>query len=183
MKVHETGFGGLLVFELENFADGRGLFRETFRQDIYASYGVQDVFVQDNHSHSQRGVLRGLHFRTKRPQAQIVTVIRGAIFDVVVDVRGSSPTFGRWFGVELSEEGLQQVYMAPGFAHGFCVVSSTADLHYKVSQTFDASDDAGLAWNDSDLAISWPIRDPIVSPRDAGHPPWSEVMKMVGGPS
>jgi dTDP-4-dehydrorhamnose 3,5-epimerase len=115
-------------------------------------------------------VLRGLHFQIKRPQAQIVTVIRGRIFDVTVDLRPNSENFGRWCGVELSEEGPRQLYMTAGFAHGFCVLSEFADLHYKVSQLYDRDDEGGLLWNDQDVGIRWPIANPIVSSRDNAYP-------------
>jgi len=131
---------------------------------------MTDRFVQDNHSRSLRGILRGLHFQVRRPQAQLVTVMRGKIFDVVIDLRRTSSTFGGWYGVELSDDGLRQVYMPPGFAHGFCVLSDMADLHYKVSREYDASDEGGLVWNDPDLAIRWPIDAPKVAPRDASYP-------------
>ena len=131
---------------------------------------MADRFVQDNHSRSLRGILRGLHFQVRRPQAQLVTVMRGKIFDVVIDLRRTSSTFGGWYGVELSDDGLRQVYMPPGFAHGFCVLSDMADLHYKVSREYDASDEGGLVWNDPDLAIRWPIDAPKVAPRDASYP-------------
>ncbi len=115
-------------------------------------------------------MLRGLHFQIKRPQAQIVTVIRGRIFDAAIDLRRGSPTFGRWYGVELSDEGPRQLYMAPGFAHGFCVLSEFADLHYKVSRLYDYADEGGLIWNDRDIGIRWPIANPIISERDSGYP-------------
>lgn len=118
----------------------------------------------------RRGVLRGMHFQVKRPQAQIVTVMRGRVFDVVVDLRPASPTFGRWFGVELSDNGPRQLYMTPGFAHGFCVLSDWADLHYKVSRPYDPGDEGGLFWNDPDVGIQWPIKVPQVAPRDAAYP-------------
>jgi dTDP-4-dehydrorhamnose 3,5-epimerase len=126
--------------------------------------------VQDNHSRSRLGVLRGLHFQVERPQAQIVTVIRGCIFDVAVDLRSDSATFGQWYGVELSDDGPRQLYMPPGFAHGFCVLSEFADLHYKVSRLYDHADEGGLIWNDCDVGIRWPIANPIVSKRDSAYP-------------
>ena len=131
---------------------------------------IADDFVQDNHSRSRQNVLRGLHFRIKHPQAQIVTVMRGRIFDVAVDLRPYSRSFGQWWGIELSDEGPRQLYMAPGFAHGFCVLSEFADLHYKVSQVYDQEDEAGLIWNDQDIGIRWPIANPLVSNRDSSYP-------------
>ena len=133
MNITTTPLRGLLIIEPPCFQDERGYFVETYQESRYRKVGIQDSFVQDNHSRSDARVLRGLHFLVRRPQAQIVTVMHGRVFDVVVDLRLASPTFGRWFGIELSEAGPRQVYMAPGFAHGFCVLSDRADLHYKVS--------------------------------------------------
>jgi dTDP-4-dehydrorhamnose 3,5-epimerase len=170
MRIEETNLAGLLLIEPRCFRDERGFFLESFQGDRYRDKGITENFVQDNHSRSRSSVLRGLHFQVKHPQAQIVTVIRGRIFDVAVDLRPDSISFGRWFGVELSDEGPRQLYMAPGFAHGFCVLSELADLHYKVSRLYDHSDEGGVLWNDPDLAIQWPIADPIVSGRDNGYP-------------
>jgi dTDP-4-dehydrorhamnose 3,5-epimerase len=170
MRVDETGLSGLLLIEPRCFHDQRGFFLEAFHLERYCASGIVHGFVQDNHSRSRQGVLRGLHFQIKRPQAQIVTVIRGRIFDVAVDLRADSATFGHWRGVELSDEGPRQLYMAPGFAHGFCVLSDFADLHYKVSQFYDGADEGGLVWNDADVGICWPIDNPSVSERDGAHP-------------
>jgi dTDP-4-dehydrorhamnose 3,5-epimerase len=170
MQVKHAGLPGLLLIEPQCFRDDRGFFFESFHAERYRDSGIPDAFVQDNHSRSRRGVLRGLHFQVKRPQAQIVTVIRGRIFDVAVDLRAGSATFGQWYGVELSDEGPQQLYMAPGFAHGFCVLSEYADLHYKVSCLYAPGDEGGLIWNDKDLGIRWPIEQPIVSGRDGTYP-------------
>ena len=170
MDVTQTGLSGLLLIEPQCFRDDRGFFLESFQAERYHDNDIEETFVQDNHSRSRRGVLRGLHFQVKQPQAQIVTVIRGRIFDVAVDIRGGSATFGRWYGVELSDDGPRQLYMAPGFAHGFCVVSEFADLHYKVSRVYDHMDEGGLIWNDPDIGICWPITDPIVSRRDSAYP-------------
>jgi dTDP-4-dehydrorhamnose 3,5-epimerase len=171
MRVIETELSGVLIIEPRCFGDERGFFLESFQSLRYCKAGIHDKFVQDNHSRSMKGVLRGLHFTIKRPQAQIVTVMRGKIFDVVVDLRRSSATFGRWFGAELSDEGdRRQIYMAPGFAHGFCVLSDVADLHYKVSGIYDRADEGGLLWNDPEVGIHWPIDLPLVSPRDAAYP-------------
>lgn len=170
MKVERTSIEGLLVIEPKCFGDARGFFLESFQQRRYAEAGIGDAFVQDNQSRSAKGVLRGMHFQIKYPQAQIVTVLRGAIFDVAVDLRPSSPTFGRWFGIELSDNGPRQLYMAPGFAHGYCVLSEMADLHYKVSCYYDPMDEGGLAWNDPDVGIDWPIVPDSIAPRDAAYP-------------
>jgi dTDP-4-dehydrorhamnose 3,5-epimerase len=170
MRIERTPLPGLVVVHPDCFADDRGFFLETFQAERYRSVGIIDEFVQDNHSRSKKGVLRGMHFQKRKPQAQIVTVMRGRIFDAATDLRRKSPTFGRWFGMEMSDEGQRQLYIAPGFAHGFCVLSDTADLHYKVSHIYDSSDEAGFIWNDSDIGIRWPIDAPIVSSCDAAYP-------------
>ncbi|MFA6014044.1 MAG: dTDP-4-dehydrorhamnose 3,5-epimerase [Gallionellaceae bacterium] len=169
MKVSKCHLEGILLIEPAIFADDRGFFLESFERKRYRELGIVEEFVQDNHSRSAKNVLRGLHFTKNKPQSQIMTVIRGRVFDVIVDIRKDSSTFGKWFGTELGDEGPRQIYMAHGFAHGFCVLSDYADLHYKVSQRYDASDEGGLIWNDSDVKIAWPIKDPIISERDARH--------------
>jgi len=171
MDIRPTGFEGLLLIEPRRFADERGFFLESYQRRRYAEAGIAADFVQDNHSRSLRGALRGMHFQVKRPQAQIVTVLHGRIFDVAVDLRPKSPTFGKWFGAELSaDEGPPQLYMAPGFAHGFYVLSVVADLHYKVSRTYDHGDEGGLVWNDPDVGIRWPLEPTSISPRDGAYP-------------
>jgi dTDP-4-dehydrorhamnose 3,5-epimerase len=175
MRVKQAGLDGLLVIEPERHRDERGFFLESFQAERYRASGIIDVFVQDNHSRSRQGVLRGMHFQVKRPQAQIVTVIRGHIFDVAIDLRAGSATFGHWYGVELSDEGPQQLYMAAGFAHGFCVLSEFADLHYKISRLYDHTDEGGLIWNDRDVGIRWPIENPIVSARDNAYPNFRQL--------
>jgi dTDP-4-dehydrorhamnose 3,5-epimerase len=170
MDVTQTGLSGLLLIEPRCYRDDRGFFLENFQAERYRENGIKETFVQDNHSRSRQSVLRGLHFQVQRPQAQIVTVIRGCIFDVAVDLRPSSSSFGRWYGIELNDQGPRQLYMAPGFAHGFCVLSEFADLHYKVSRLYDHADEGGLIWNDRDVGIRWPIANPIVSDRDSAFP-------------
>jgi len=170
VRVTEAGLAGLLVIEPETFRDERGFFLESFQAERYRACGIGDAFVQDNLSGSGRHVLRGLHFQVKRPQAQIVTVMRGRVFDVTVDLRSASPTFGHWCGVELSDTGPRQLYMPAGLAHGFCVLSDGADLHYKVSRIYDPADEGGLVWSDPGLAIDWPLATPRVSERDAALP-------------
>lgn len=173
MDIRPTGLDGLLLIEPRRFRDERGFFLETYQRERYASAGMTAELVQDNHSRSVKGVLRGLHFQVARPQAQIVTLIHGRVFDVAVDLRPKSPTFGGWFGAELSENGPCQLYMAPGFAHGFCVLSDVADLHYKVSRYYDHADEGGVVWNDPDIGITWPsdmIDAKKISPRDAAYP-------------
>ncbi len=170
MKVQQTSIDGLLLIEPVVFRDERGFFLESFQKERYAAAGMPDDFVQENHSRSAQGVLRGMHFQVKRPQAQIVTVMRGSIFDVAVDLRPAAPTFGQWFGVELSEAGPRQLYTAPGIAHGYCVLSDFADLHYKVSRFYDPHDEGGLAWNDPDVGIRWPLDAMRIGPRDSAFP-------------
>jgi dTDP-4-dehydrorhamnose 3,5-epimerase len=170
MIITPTSLDGLLLIEPRCFQDERGFFLESYQSERYQEAGIPDQFVQDNQSRSAKGVLRGLHFQVMRPQAQIVTVMRGRVFDVGVDLRPISPTFGQWFGVELSDNVLRQLYMAHGFAHGFCVLSDWADLHYKVSRHYDTHDEGGLLWNDPDVGIQWPIKAPKVTDRDAAYP-------------
>lgn len=170
ISVKSTGMSGLLIVEPPRMADSRGFFFESFRRSLYREAGIADDFVQDNISRSEHGVLRGLHYQIKRPQSQLVTVIRGRIFDVVVDLRPASVTFRQWFGVELSDCTNRQLYMAPGFAHGFCVLSESADVHYKVSRYYAHGDEGGLLWSDPDIGIRWPLDMPILSPRDAAFP-------------
>ena len=176
IKVKKTSLEGFLIVELETFKDDRGFFLETFQEKSYKEAGIMDKFVQDNQSRSSKGVLRGMHFQVKRPQAQIVTIMRGCIFDVGVDLRQNSSTFGQWYGVELSDVGQRQVYMAPGIAHGFCVLSDLADLHYKVSRFYDPDDECGMVWNDSEVNIDWPSITPLIHQRDATYQSLSQLI-------
>jgi len=166
MEIKTTPLNGLVIIQPDTYIDERGFFLETYQFSRYAEIGIVDKFVQDNQSRSSKGVLRGLHFQSSKPQSQLVTLIRGRIFDVCVDLRSDSNTFGKWFGIELSDNGPRQLYMSPGFAHGFCVLSSWADLHYKVTEEYDSQDDSGVHWNDPDIAIKWPIKEPLVGIRD-----------------
>lgn len=175
MRIEPTGLEGLLLIEPNCFGDERGFFLESYQRERYRDAGIADEFVQDNHSRSVGGVLRGMHFQVQRPQAQIVTVMHGRIFDVAVDLRQNSKSFKQWFGAELSDRGPRQIYMAPGFAHGFCVLSEVADLHYKVSRFYDHDDEGGLLWNDPDIGIQWPIENPAISARDAAFPRFREI--------
>jgi dTDP-4-dehydrorhamnose 3,5-epimerase len=177
IKAKKTPLEGFLILELETFKDDRGFFLETFQEKNYKEVGIKDKFVQDNQSRSSKGVLRGMHFQVKRPQAQIVTVMRGCIFDVGVDLRQNSSTFGQWYGVELSDVGQRQVYMAPGIAHGFCVLSDLADLHYKVSRFYDSDDECGMLWNDSEVSIDWPSINPLIHHRDATYQSLSQLIE------
>ena len=176
IKVKKTSLEGFLIVELETFKDDRGFFLETFQEKKYEEAGIMDKFVQENQSRSSKGVLRGMHFQVKRPQAQILTVMRGCIFDVGLDLRQNSSTFGQWYGVELSDIGQRQVYMAPGIAHGFCVLRDLADLHYKVSRFYDPDDECGMIWNDSEVNIDWPSITPLIHQRDASYQSLSQLI-------
>jgi dTDP-4-dehydrorhamnose 3,5-epimerase len=175
LRVVAEPFEGVFVLEPKVFSDERGFFLESYQGPRFSEFGIRDNFLQDNHSRSHKNVLRGLHFTKKVPQSQLLTVMHGKIFDVLVDLRKNSSTFGKWFGTELSAEGTRQVYMPHGIAHGFCVLSDVADLQYKVSHLYDPSDEGGIVWNDPDLAIEWPVTAPIVSARDQAHPEWNVV--------
>jgi dTDP-4-dehydrorhamnose 3,5-epimerase len=175
VRVVQTAIPGILVIEPDMHADGRGFFLETYHADRYRQHGINGPFVQDNHSRSVAGTLRGLHLQLRRPQGKLIHVIEGEIFDVAVDVRRGSPTFGRWVGVTLTAESFKQVYIPPGFAHGFCVVSQVAQVEYKCTDIYDPASEIGIAWNDPALGIAWPVTQPILSARDARHPPLADL--------
>ncbi|MCF7839014.1 MAG: dTDP-4-dehydrorhamnose 3,5-epimerase [Candidatus Marinimicrobia bacterium] len=170
LRIETTSLSGVFRITPACYHDDRGFFMETFHLGRYVDAGITKPFVQDNYSHSIRNVLRGLHFQLRHPQAKLVSVLHGRIFDVAVDLRPASPTFGRWLGEELSAENRAQLYIPAGFAHGFCVLSDEADIFYKCSALYDPADDRGLRWNDPRLAITWPVADPLLSPKDAAHP-------------
>ncbi|MCU0256420.1 MAG: dTDP-4-dehydrorhamnose 3,5-epimerase [Vicinamibacterales bacterium] len=169
MRVRETPLQGALVIEPRVLRDTRGFFLETYHADRYAEVGVAGPFVQDNHSRSVRATLRGLHFQWRRPQGKLVRVIEGEIFDVAVDIREDTPTFCGWVAVTLSDQDFRQFYVPPGFAHGFSETSDVAQVEYKCTDLYDPEGEAGLAWNDPDLAIPWPAARPLLSPRDEAH--------------
>lgn len=175
MKVSETSLPGVLLIEPRVFRDGRGLFWETYHAERYANLGIPTGFVQDNSSRSVRGTLRGLHYQLRRPQGKLVWVTRGEVFDVVVDIRRGSPHFGRWVGVTLSGEAPRQLYIPPGFAHGFCVTSKFADFAYKCTDVYVPDDERGLLWNDPEIGIQWPIAEPLLSDKDRGFPTLKKV--------
>ncbi|HHK60620.1 MAG TPA: dTDP-4-dehydrorhamnose 3,5-epimerase [Desulfobacterales bacterium] len=170
MKVIPTDLPGVVLLEPKVFGDHRGFFLETFQQERYRQAGVDLPFVQDNHSRSRRGVLRGLHFQLRHPQGKLVQVMRGEVFDVAVDIRRGSPTFGRWFGAVLSDENHRQLYIPPGFAHGFCVLSEEVDFFYKCTEYYHPEDEDGVFWRDPAIGIDWPIAEPLLSERDASLP-------------
>lgn len=161
-----TSLPGVVVIEPKVFEDERGFFMETFQQPRFAAAGIELPFVQDNHSRSQRGVLRGLHYQLRHAQGKLVRAVRGEIFDVALDLRRGSPTFGRWEGFTLSDRNWRQLYIPPGFAHGFCVVSDGADVLYKTTDVYHPEEERTVVWNDPALAIRWPVSAPTVSARD-----------------
>lgn len=179
MKVFPTDLEGVLVIEPQVHRDDRGFFAETFHAPRYAAAGVTATFIQDNHSRSVRGTLRGLHAQLERPQAKLLRVLRGAIFDVVVDVRVGSPTFKRWISVELSDENFRQIFVPIGFAHGFCVLSDVAEVEYKCSDVYQAGDELGLAWNDPEIGVKWPVDEPLLSPKDRDGKPLSRLLDRL----
>jgi dTDP-4-dehydrorhamnose 3,5-epimerase len=170
MRVVPTDIPEVLLVHPDVHADGRGFFLETYHADKYRAHGINGPFVQDNHSRSAIGTLRGLHLQIERPQGKLVRVIEGEIYDVAVDVRRGSPTFGRFVAVALTAENFRQCYVPPGFAHGFCVVSPTAQVEYKCTDLYDPACEIGIAWDDPALAIPWPVKEPVLSARDAQHP-------------
>jgi len=166
MNIITTSLEGILIIEPRVFKDNRGFFLETYNQNKYQKSGINRLFVQDNLSYSVRGTLRGLHFQIKHPQAKLVQVITGEIFDVAVDIRRGSPTFGKWTGVVLSDQNKRQMFIPEGFAHGFCVLSDTAHFSYKCSDFYAPDDEGGIIWSDPDIGIEWPVKNPIISEKD-----------------
>ena len=160
----------VILVEPDVHRDPRGFFLETYHLDKYRAGGVPGPFVQDNHSRSVQGTLRGLHAQRRRPQGKLVRAVEGEMFDVAVDIRRDSATFGRWVAVRLSGENFHQLYVPPGFAHGLCVLSRVVHVEYKCTELYDPADEIGVAWNDPDVAIGWPVRDPIVSEKDRRLP-------------
>ena len=171
MNVVKTKLHDCVVIEPKVFGDDRGFFLETFQAQRYAELvGITLSFVQDNHSRSSKAVLRGLHYQKTKPQGKLVRVVKGEVYDVAVDIRQGSPTFGQWEGVILSEENKTQFWIPPGFAHGFLVLSDTADFEYKCTDYYDPSDEGSIIWDDPDLNISWPIKYPQLSDKDLNAP-------------
>ena len=175
MNVVPTPLPGVLLVEPRAFGDARGFFFESFREERYATAGIVGPFVQDNVSRSARGILRGLHFQEPKGQGKLVFVTRGSVFDVAVDVRRGSPTFGKSYGVELSDENHRQLWIPAGFAHGFCVTSDFADFVYKCTEYYAPEHERSVAWNDPDLAITWPIAEPTLSAKDRAAPRLRDV--------
>lgn len=179
MKVTPTAIPDVLLIEPRVFGDTRGFFFESFNQrDFVQATGVHAVFVQDNHSRSARGVLRGLHYQIRQPQGKLVRVVAGAVFDVAVDLRSASPTFGQWVGAVLSEDNKTQLWVPPGCAHGFVVLSESADSLYKTTDYYAPEHERCIAWNDPTLNIDWPDlgHAPLLSPKDAAGVPWADAL-------
>ena len=169
MKVTPTAIADVLIIEPKVFGDARGFFYESFNQKAFnEATGTDHQFVQDNHSRSSKGVLRGLHYQIQHPQGKLVRVVRGSVFDVAVDIRKRSPTFGQWVGVELSEDNHRQLWVPPGFAHGFLVLSDTAEFLYKTTDYYAPAHERSLLWNDPDVGVAWPITgEPQLAAKDA----------------
>jgi len=170
MKFLSTELPGVLIIEPDVYRDPRGFFLESYHLQKYQEEGISLSFVQDNHSYSVRGTIRGLHAQCRRPQGKLLRVIEGEVFDVAVDIRKGSPTFGRWLGIHLSAENFRQCYIPPGFAHGFAVLSATAQLEYKCTDYYDPADEISVLWNDLEIGIVWPVENPILSAKDLSAP-------------
>jgi dTDP-4-dehydrorhamnose 3,5-epimerase len=175
LEIIETSLPGVVIIKPRVFGDSRGFFMETYRQTVLAEAGIREDFVQDNHSRSSRGVLRGLHYQLQHPQAKLCRVAQGEVLDVAVDIRAGSPHFGKWVGVVLSGENYLQLYIPKGFAHGFVVRSETADFLYKCSDYFDAADDRGVLWNDPAIGIDWQTESPLLSEKDKRYLPLAQI--------
>ena len=173
MKRIPTPLPELFLLEPNAFGDQRGFFLESYNREKHGAAGIDATFVQDNHSRSQANVLRGLHFQ--RYQGKLVTVMRGAVYDVAVDIRPDSPRFGQWFGSELNDENHHQLYIPPGFAHGFAVLSDTVDVLYKTTDFYRPEQEGGILWNDSTIGVQWPLENPILSERDQKSPLLAEI--------
>ena len=175
IRIIKTALPEVLVFEPEVFGDSRGFFMETYHEKKYHKTGLSKKFVQDNFSHSAKGILRGLHYQLNFPQGKLVFVIKGEVFDVAVDIRHGSPTFGQWVGEILSGENKRQIFIPEGFAHGFCVLSNSADFMYKCTDFYHPEDDQGIYWGDRTIDINWPITNPDLSKKDNSLPMLAEL--------
>jgi dTDP-4-dehydrorhamnose 3,5-epimerase len=181
MNLIPTALPEVLLVEPKVHRDGRGFFVETWQQARYASHGIGPQFVQDNHSRSQRGTLRGLHAQHKQPQGKLVRCIQGEIYDVAVDVRPGSPTFGRFAAATLSSDNFRQLWIPPGFVHGFCVLSETAEVEYKCTTPYAPGDEIGLLWSDPEVAIPWPLQgEPLLSEKDKQQPTLAQLRQLIG---
>ncbi|EOZ8460466.1 dTDP-4-dehydrorhamnose 3,5-epimerase [Enterobacter asburiae] len=179
MNIIKTKLDGLLIIEPKVFGNERGFFYETYHEQRYKNAGIKESFVQDNRSRSTGNVLRGLHFQKRKPQGKLVTVTAGTVFDVAVDLREDSPTFGQYESIILSGDNRLQFYIPPGFAHGFCVLSDIADFQYKCTDFYDPTDEGGIIWNDNSININWPISEPNLSLKDKELPSLEDVRKQL----
>jgi len=179
VRFSETALKGVILVEPDIFEDARGVFLETYHERKYRDGGIPGPFVQDNYSYSVHGTLRGLHYQLNHAQGKLVAVVEGAIFDVAVDIRRGSPTFGQWVGVELSAETRRQLYVPPGFAHGFCVTSDTAAVTYKVTNFYSPQEERGIIWNDPGIGIRWPIAQPLLSAKDQAYKTVAEMSDQL----
>ena len=175
MNIIPTTIEDVLIIEPKVFKDSRGFFMETFHQRRYMKAGINRTFVQDNLSYSVKDTIRGLHYQIKTPQAKLVQVIAGEIFDVVVDIRLDSSTYGQWTGMHLSDQNNRQLFIPEGFAHGFCVLSETALFSYKCSDFYHADDEGSILWSDPEIGIDWPVEEPIISEKDKHNPKLSDL--------
>ena len=179
MRFNPTSLAGVVVIEPDVYEDARGHFLETFHAEKYAAAGIPAQFVQDNQSMSIRNVLRGLHMQLRKPQGKLIRVTEGEVWDVAVDARPESATFGRWFGERLSDGNRRQLYVPPGCAHGFCVLSARALVQYKCTELYDPADEVGIAYDDPTLAIAWPINQPVLSDKDRHNMRWSDFVQQL----
>lgn len=175
MRCYDTALPDIKIFEPKVFEDSRGFFMETWNALRYLAYGIPANFVQDNLSLSAKGILRGLHYQQPNPQGKLVYVLQGEVFDVAVDIRNGSQTFGKWVGVTLSAENRRQLYIPEGYAHGFCVMSETALFAYKCTEFYSPANEKGICWDDPDISIEWPIIEPILSDKDKKHQKLSDI--------
>jgi dTDP-4-dehydrorhamnose 3,5-epimerase len=179
IKFNTTSLPGVILIEPQVFEDPRGFFMETFHKKKYAVEGIDRVFVQDNHSHSKQGTLRGLHYQLRHAQGKLIYVVAGEVFDVAVDIRCGAPTFGKWSGTYISAENKRQLYIPEGFAHGFSVLSETADVIYKCTDFYTPGDEYGIFWADPTIDIDWKIESPVLSKKDSQNPELSQVAEEL----
>ncbi len=179
MKFTPTELSEVIVVEPDVLRDERGFFLETYQEEKYREGGISETFMQDNHSQSSKGTLRGLHAQLVHPQGKLIRVIEGEVYDVAVDIRPNSPTFKKWVSEVLSADNFKQLYIPPGFAHGFCVTSDIAQFEYKCTDYYDPSGEITILWNDSDLNVQWPVKQPLLSEKDANAPRLKDVMDRL----
>ena len=179
MKIQTTNLEGVLIIEPVVHGDDRGFFLESYHSDRYREAGITQIFVQDNHSRSKFGVLRGLHAQRSHPQGKLIRVVRGSVFDVAVDIDPNSNTFQQWVGIDLTEENKKQIWIPPGYAHGFVVTSDFADFEYKCTENYRPEDEYGVRWDDPSVAIPWPVERPLLSDKDLALPTTNELLTRL----